>query len=128
MNLVLDMNLSPALAAMISQHGHDVLHWSEVGDQRAPDLAILRWAREHGRVLVTHDLDFAAILADTDATAPSVIQVREQDLLASETAGAIVRAITAAAPALARGAIVTIHEDRSRIRILPLLARASNQE
>jgi predicted nuclease of predicted toxin-antitoxin system len=126
--LVLDMNLSPALAAMISQHGHDVLHWSEVGDQRAPDLTILRWAREHGRVLVTHDLDFAAILADTDATAPSVIQVREQDLLASETAGAIVRAITAAAPALARGAIVTIHEDRSRIRILPLRARASNQE
>lgn len=128
MKLVLDMNLSPALAAMISQHGHDVLHWSEVGDQRAPDLTILRWAREHGRVLVTHDLDFAAILADTDATAPSVIQVREQDLLASETAGAIVRAITAAAPALARGAIVTIHEDRSRIRILPLRARASNQE
>lgn len=91
-------------------------------------MTVLRWAREHGRVLVTHDLDFAAILADTDATAPSVIQVREQDLLASATAGAIVRAITAAAPALARGAIVTIHEDRSRIRILPLRARASNQE
>lgn len=128
MNLLLDMNLSPALTVTIAAHGHDVLHWSQVGDQRATDLTILSWAREHGRVLVTHDLDFAAILADTDAAGPSVIQVREQDLLASETAGAIVRAITAAAPALARGAIVTIHEDRSRIRILPLRTRTSNEE
>jgi predicted nuclease of predicted toxin-antitoxin system len=90
-NLLLDMNLSPALAAMISEHGHSVLHWSEVGDERAPDFTILRWARDHGRVLVTHDLDFAAILADTDATAPSVIQDRVQDLLAPETAGAIAK-------------------------------------
>lgn len=125
MRLLLDMNLSPALGGMISQHGHDVLHWSEVGDHRATDLTILRWAREHGRVVVTHDLDFGAILADTDATAPSVIQVRVQDLLGSQTAGVIARAIKAAAPALARGAIVTIHEDRSRIRILPLGARTS---
>ena len=116
------MNLSPALAAAIARHGHDVLHWSDVGDQRAPDLVILRWAREHDRVLVTHDLDFAAILATTDATSPSVIQVREQDLLATATADAIVGAIRTAAPALARGAVVTIHDDRSRIRILPLRA------
>lgn len=122
------MNLSPALSAMIARHGHDVLHWSQVGGQRATDLTILRWAREHGRVLVTHDLDFAAILADTDATAPSVIQVREQDLLAPETAGVIVRAIAAAAPALARGAIVTIHEDRARIRVLPLRSRDSSEK
>jgi predicted nuclease of predicted toxin-antitoxin system len=74
--LLLDMNLSPALGTLISQYGHDVLRRSEVGDQRASDLTILRWAREHDHVLVTHDLDFAAILAETDATAPSVIQVR----------------------------------------------------
>jgi predicted nuclease of predicted toxin-antitoxin system len=126
--LLLDMNLSPTLGALISQHGHDVLHRSEVGDQRASDLTILRWAREHDRVLVTHDLDFAAILAETDATAPSVIQVRVQDLLAAETAIAIAGAAATAAPALGRGAIVTIHEDRSRIRILPLRTRASNLE
>jgi predicted nuclease of predicted toxin-antitoxin system len=122
------MNLSPALGALISQYGHEVRHWSEVGDQRASDLTILRWAREHDHVLVTHDLDFAAILAETDATAPSVIQVRAQDLLAPETAAAIAGAAATAVPALGRGAIVTIHEDRSCIRILPLRVRTSNQE
>lgn len=33
------------------------LDLTEVGDYRATDVAILTWARAHGRVLVTHDLD-----------------------------------------------------------------------
>jgi predicted nuclease of predicted toxin-antitoxin system len=124
-NLLLDMNLSPALAGLLSNSGHDVVHWSEIGDYRAPDVAILEWAREHDRVLVTHDLDFGAMLADTEATGPSVIQIRVQDLLAAETVEALAKAIEVAAPALTRGAIVTIHDDRSRIRILPLRPRHS---
>ena len=127
MNLLLDMNLSPTLAGLLSSHGHDVVHWAEVGDYRATDVAILTWARAHGRVLVTHDLDFGAILADTEAVGPSVIQIRVQDLLAPEAAETIVNAVEVASPAILRGAIVTIHEDRSRIRILPLRSRSSNE-
>ncbi len=125
MNLLLDMNLSPVLASPLSSLGHDVVHWSEVGDYRATDVTILAWAREHDRVLVTHDLDFGAMLADTEATGPSVIQIRVQDLLAPETVEALANAIEVAVPALTRGAIVTIHDDRSRIRILPLRPRHS---
>lgn len=120
MKLLLDMNLSPGLAAVLSAAGHDVVHWADVGDFRAPDTAILRWADTNQRVLVTHDLDFGAILASADAISPSVIQIRAQDLMAPETAAAITSAITVAGPALLRGAVVTIHDDRSRIRILPL--------
>jgi predicted nuclease of predicted toxin-antitoxin system len=126
-NLLLDMNLSPVLARLLSSHGHDVVHWSEVGDHRATDVTILAWASEEGRVLVTHDLDFGAVLADTEAAGPSVIQIRVQDLLAPETAETIASAIDVAGPAIQRGAIVTIHEDRSRIRILPLHRRSSNE-
>jgi predicted nuclease of predicted toxin-antitoxin system len=126
-NLLLDMNLSPVLARLLSSHGHDVVHWSEVGDYRATDVTILAWASEQGRVLVTHDLDFGAMLADTDASGPSVIQIRVQDLLAPETAETIASAIDVASPAIQRGAIVTIHEDRSRIRILLLRRRSSNE-
>lgn len=125
MRLLLDMNLSPDMARMIAVRGHDVVHWSQIGDHRATDLAILTWAREHERVLVTHDLDFAAILAETEDVGPSVIQIRAQDLLASETVDAIISAIMTAGPALESGAIVTVHEDLSRVRILPLRHRSS---
>ena len=120
MKLLLDMNVSPDLASDIAACGHDVVHWSHIGDPRATDVAILSWAREHGCVLVTHDLDFAAILAATEASGPSVLQIRQQDLLSADVARVVVDAIATATPALESGAIVTIHEDRSRIRILPL--------
>ena len=40
MNLLLDMNLSPALAGLLSNSGHEVVHWSEIGNYRAPDVTI----------------------------------------------------------------------------------------
>ncbi|MFO7692680.1 MAG: DUF5615 family PIN-like protein [Vicinamibacterales bacterium] len=123
MKLVRDMNLSPDLAPAIAAHGHDVVHWVHVGDPGAPDESVLAWARAHGRVLVTHDLDFSAILATTEADGPSVVQVRQHDLLSDEIVRAITAAIRIAANALEAGAIVTLHEERSRIRILPLNRR-----
>ena len=39
--LLLDMNLSPDLAAGIGAAGHEVIHWSTVGDHRATDATIL---------------------------------------------------------------------------------------
>ena len=41
----------------------------------------MTWAREHAYVVVTHDLDFSALLAATRSVGPSVIQVRTQDVL-----------------------------------------------
>jgi predicted nuclease of predicted toxin-antitoxin system len=118
--LLLDMNVSPDFVPAIAAHGHDVVHWSIVGDPGATDVSILGWAREHDYVLVTHDLDFTAILAITAATKPSVLQIRQQDLLSHGIVGLLVDAVRLAAPALDAGAVVTIHEDRSRIRVLPL--------
>ena len=37
MKLVLDMNLSPLLADLLQQQGHEAVHWSAIGDPRATD-------------------------------------------------------------------------------------------
>lgn len=41
----------------------------------------MAYARAQGFVIVTHDLDFGALLAATRAHAPSVMQIRTQDVL-----------------------------------------------
>lgn len=41
----------------------------------------MNWAREREHVVFTHDLDFSAMLAATEAKGPSVLQVRSQDVL-----------------------------------------------
>ncbi len=41
----------------------------------------MEWAKTNSHIVFTHDLDFGAILAATNAIAPSVIQVRTQDVM-----------------------------------------------
>lgn len=38
------------------------------------------WARANDHILFTHDLDFGAMLALTNAQSPSAIQLRTQDV------------------------------------------------
>ncbi|WP_420464703.1 DUF5615 family PIN-like protein [Panacagrimonas sp.] len=63
MKLLLDMNLSPRWRDFLVPSGHQVRHWSEVGNVTASDLEIMAVARASQEVDVTNDLDFGALLA-----------------------------------------------------------------
>ena len=81
MKLLLDMNLSPSWVRFLEENGFEALHWSTIGDRTATDAVIMAWARDRGVVVITHDLDFSALLASTEGVGPSVLQVRTQDVL-----------------------------------------------
>ena len=57
------MNLSPDWVPAVRADGFDAVHWTVIGAGNAPDTAIMQWARDHGRVVFTHDLDFGILLA-----------------------------------------------------------------
>ncbi len=81
----------------------------------------MSWARQHGYVVFTHDLDFAAIVAATKADGPSVLQMRTQDVLPAAAGNDVFDALQNNQEALDRGAIVTLDRVTSRVRILPIL-------
>jgi uncharacterized protein (DUF433 family) len=58
MRLLIDMNLAPRWIRSLSAVGHEAMHWSAVGPVKASDSTICEYAREHGFVLITNDLDF----------------------------------------------------------------------
>ena len=120
MKILIDMNLSPQWCDVLARHGWETVHWSTVGDPRAPDTALMNWARAHGYVVLTHDLDFGTLLAVTRAEAPSVVQVRTQDVLPARAERLFVRALRQFEPLLEGGALVVIEEARARARVLPL--------
>lgn len=78
------------------------------------------WTAANSFVLLTHDLDFGAILASSGANIPSVIQIRTEDLRPDVLAGRVASILPQLAQALADGALVTIEPARERVRILPL--------
>jgi len=55
----------------LAAKGHEAAHWSRMGALDAPDVEIMAFARKHGYVVLTHDLDFSAILAATHGENPA---------------------------------------------------------
>jgi predicted nuclease of predicted toxin-antitoxin system len=121
--LVIDMNLSPEWLTVLQRHGWDAVHSSSVANPHATDQEILAWAKAAGRVVFTHDLDFGAILAATRAEGPSVFQVRTQDVTPAHLGPLVAAALHTHEAALRDGALVTVDEARSRVRILPIAWR-----
>jgi predicted nuclease of predicted toxin-antitoxin system len=120
MKIVIDMNLSPSWVDVLTTHGCQAVHWSTIGDPRAKDSEILSWALANGYVVFTHDLDFGAILAATQANAPSVIQVRTQDVMPTHLESIMGAALRQYETELETGALIIVHEGRLRVRMLPL--------
>ena len=81
----------------------------------------MKWAYDNDYIVFTNDLDFWAILAITRATAPSVIQVRTQDVSPEHLHDLVARGLRQHEEMLKQGALISIDEARLRSRILPLL-------
>ena len=120
MKLLLDMNLSPRWCETLNGAGHEAVHWSAVGAPGAPDREIMSFAETGGFVVVTHDLDFGAILAATQGGKPSVVQIRGDDIGPEAGAGTLIAALRQCAAELDEGALLTVDVARTRITLLPL--------
>jgi predicted nuclease of predicted toxin-antitoxin system len=120
MKLLLDMNLTPRWAEFLESADFQVLHWSRLGRADASDSEIMEYAAEHEFVVLTHDLDFSAILAATQGKKPSVIQIRAKNIAPEVVGKTIIAALRHSTDELEAGALLTIDADRTRIRLLPL--------
>jgi len=112
--------LFPQWVSVLEEVGWEAVHWSLIGRPNAPDQEIFEYATSHGYVIFTHDLDFGAILAATNAEYPSVIQVRTQDVTPEHLSHLVVSALRQFKKHLDEGALITIDEKKFRARILPL--------
>ncbi len=119
MKLLVDMNLSPRWIAFLRGAGWEATHWSAVGKAEASDSEIMTYAAVNNYVVLTNDLDFAAILAASRQKKPSVAQIRAQDLSPIVIGSQIVAALRHVQKELEAGALLTIESDRTRLRVLP---------
>lgn len=120
MKFLIDMNLSPRWAETLRAAGFDAIHWSLVGAASASDPIILGYAKAQRLILITSDLDFSAILAATAGDAPSVVQIRGEDLTPEALGAVVIEAIQRGAAELDDGAIMSVDAQRARLRKLPL--------
>ena len=121
MKVLLDQGTPRSTAALLRETGIDAVHTGEVGLATAADSEVLRFARAEGRIVVTFDADFHALLALSGATAPSVVRIRIEGLKAEAVTRLVMGVLERWADTLERGAVVTVQVNRQRMRRLPLI-------
>lgn len=114
------MNISPKWVEALASHGHETVHWSSVGRPDASDSDIMAWAKVHDYVVMTSDLDFGEILAITKDSLSSVIQLRDSRNDPTTMLPLVLKALAKCAADLTRGALVSIDQQHSRLKLLPL--------
>jgi predicted nuclease of predicted toxin-antitoxin system len=120
MRFLVDMGLDVRLALWLRERGHDAVHLSEVGLQRLPDTEIFAEAVAESRVILTCDLDFGEIAAFSTAALIGVILFRVAEYRLTRIVDRLDATLPAIESRLSAGAIVTIEDDRFRLRLLPI--------
>lgn len=123
MQLLLDMGVSRLLIPRLIALGYPSVHLVDEGLSRLPDAEILEKARAEGRVVITHDLDFAELTAASRERLPSVILLRLRNMRPEMVLLHLQKALARCAAALEAGAIVSVSENLLRVRELPVRPR-----
>lgn len=127
MKLLVNMNLSPRWTNFLADTGIEAVHWSVLDASNASDTEIMACASANNYIVLTHDLDFSAILAATHGEKSSVVQIRADDVNPDVIGVHVITALQQMAFELADGALLTIDPNRTRLRLLPLKLRIADE-
>jgi len=120
MKVLLDMNMSPRLVAMLSDAGIETTNWASVGRANQPDIEIMAYAAANDYVVLTNDLDFGILLSSANRAKPSVVQLRLDNLDPAVILDRLIHLLSQFENELIKGALVTVDTNKNRVRFLPL--------
>jgi len=120
MRFLADMGISPRTVAFLERLGHEAAHLHAQGLDCMEDSAILDKAREEGRILLTHDLDFGVLMAASGARLPSVITFRLPNMRPERVNRYLESIVNQHWELLEQGVIVSVTEGQIRVRVLPI--------
>jgi len=120
LRFVADMNISPLTVQALAAGGVDIVRVSGLLPVNASDESILDLARQQGRIVITQDTDFSALLALGGHDRPSLVTLR----LLNTDPEVVTRRLRQILPqieaALRRGCAVTVEDHTVRVRQLPI--------
>lgn len=119
MRFLADMGVAPRVVEWLRKEGHDAVHLREQGLERLPDIEIFDKAESETRVILTFDLDFAEIVALSDAQGSSVIVFRLRDTRTMHVIERLRTVLEKSGDALASGAVIAVEDSRHRVRRMP---------
>lgn len=115
MKFKLDENLSPSLATVFADAGHDAHSVVEQALSGKPDQRVIEVCQHEQRALVTFDLDFSNILTYPPDHYSGIIVLRLSDQAHATAIGAIQRVVELIGKESVAGSLWIVENGRIRI-------------
>lgn len=112
-----DQDVYAITIALLSSLGHDVVRAAALGLAQAEDAELLRVAHEQGRIFVTRDRDFGALVF-VQGSGPGVIYLRMLPSTQDAVHAELERVMTLYSEQELQASFVVIEPGRHRIRKL----------
>jgi predicted nuclease of predicted toxin-antitoxin system len=116
MRLLADENIQAVTIRFLQGLGHDVIGVSQLGLAGMADEAVFRLAQTEGRVLLTFNMDFADLRDLAGKEHPGIIRLRVSDQRAAHLHPVLEGAIHHLALTDTKNGLVTVSDQRTRIR------------
>ena len=114
------MGLSPHLVHWLVALGHDAEHLLDRGQEKSSDQAILGYAHEEERTILTADNDFAQLAAQLQISGPSIIVFRLSSYKLANVQNQLKNILDTFSRQLALGCIISVNDRQARVRALPI--------
>ena len=120
MKFLADMGISPRTVLWLRFQGHEAIRLNEERLERLPDSAVMAKAISEGRILLTMDLGFGALLAMSQEQFPSIILFRLSNETSENVNERLAVVLELFQEDLESGAIISVNDETIRMRRLPL--------
>jgi len=115
-----DVHISPLTVSDLRQAGYDIIRVTDFLPATASDEEIVSLAIDEEAVIITQDLDFSALVAQSPLAKPSVLSLRLNNAKPHIVSGILKQLLPRIETELAAGVIVSVDESHFRIRKLPV--------
>jgi len=118
--LLADIHISPLTVSEIRANGYEIHRVSDFISASATDAKIIELAILERAAIITQDLDFSALVAQSGLNKPSIVSLRVSDAKPRRIATILKTVLPQIESDLLEGAIVSIEETEYRVRKLPI--------
>jgi predicted nuclease of predicted toxin-antitoxin system len=121
LQFVADVHISPITVSSLQEAGYQIRRVTDFIPANSSDKQIVELAIQKASVIVTQDLDFSAIIAQSGMIKPSVISLRVGNAKPQTIAVILKTILPLIEKDLISGSIVSVEETEFRVRKLPII-------